>query len=43
MIVIINGPLGIGKTSVSWALLKRFERAVMLDRGIPLTGGIKGV
>jgi len=31
MIVIINGPLGIGKTSVSWALLERFERAGMLD------------
>jgi hypothetical protein len=31
MIVIINGPLGIGKTETSWALLRRFERAVMLD------------
>ncbi len=31
MIIIINGPLGIGKTSLSWALLERFERAVMLD------------
>src|SRR5512133_2808986 len=31
MIVIINGPLGVGKTSISWALLERFERAVMLD------------
>lgn len=31
MIVIINGPLGIGKTEVSWALLERFERAAMLD------------
>lgn len=31
MIVIINGPCGIGKTSVAWELLSRFERAVMLD------------
>jgi len=31
MIVIINGPCGIGKTSVAWALNARFDRAVMLD------------
>jgi len=31
MIVIINGPLGIGKTSTSWELLWRFERGIMLD------------
>lgn len=31
MIVIINGPCGIGKTSVAWELVSRFERAVMLD------------
>jgi GrpB-like predicted nucleotidyltransferase (UPF0157 family)/predicted kinase len=31
MIVIINGPCGIGKTSVAWKLTGRFERAVMLD------------
>ncbi len=31
MIVIINGPCGIGKTSVAWELTGRFERAVMLD------------
>jgi len=31
VIVIINGPLGVGKTEVSWQLLTRFERAVMLD------------
>ncbi len=31
MILIINGSCGIGKTSVSWELLKRFDRAVMLD------------
>lgn len=31
MIVILNGPLGIGKTSTSWELLWRFSRAVMLD------------
>jgi GrpB-like predicted nucleotidyltransferase (UPF0157 family)/predicted kinase len=31
MIVIINGPCGIGKTSVSWALVGHFDRAVMLD------------
>ncbi len=31
MIVIINGPLGIGKTETSWHLLRRFERAAMLD------------
>lgn len=31
MIVIINGPCGIGKTTVAWELNSRFERSVMLD------------
>jgi hypothetical protein len=31
MIIIINGPLGIGKTQTSWAIIRRFERGVMLD------------
>ncbi len=31
MFVLINGPLGIGKTETSWELLALFERAVMLD------------
>ena len=31
MIVIINGPCGIGKTAVAWELNSRFEKAVMLD------------
>lgn len=31
MIVIINGPCGIGKTSAAWELQTRFERSVMLD------------
>jgi GrpB-like predicted nucleotidyltransferase (UPF0157 family) len=31
MIVIINGPCGIGKSVVSEALTRRFDRAVMLD------------
>lgn len=31
MIAIINGPCGIGKTSVAWELNARFGRAVMLD------------
>jgi GrpB-like predicted nucleotidyltransferase (UPF0157 family) len=31
MIVIVNGPCGIGKTSVAWGLNARFDRAVMLD------------
>lgn len=31
MIIIINGPLGVGKSDVSWALIKLFDRAVMLD------------
>ncbi len=31
MIIIVNGPLGIGKTQTSWALTRRFSRAVMLD------------
>lgn len=31
MIIIINGPLGIGKTELSWALLEYYERGVMLD------------
>ena len=31
MIIILNGPLGIGKTQTSWALVRHFPRAVMLD------------
>ncbi|MBN1920016.1 MAG: AAA family ATPase [Anaerolineae bacterium] len=31
MILIINGPLGIGKTSVAWALNERLQPGVMLD------------
>jgi len=31
MIVIINGPCGIGKTSVAWELIGHFDRAMMLD------------
>lgn len=31
MIIIINGPNGIGKTSTAWELNARFDRAVMLD------------
>ncbi len=31
MILIINGPCGIGKTTVAWELVHRFERAVMLE------------
>ena len=31
MIILINGPLGIGKTELSWTLLEYFERGVMLD------------
>ena len=31
MIILINGPLGVGKTTVSEALLHHFDRGVMLD------------
>lgn len=31
MIILINGPCGIGKTAISWELITRFDRAVMLD------------
>lgn len=31
MIVIINGPCGVGKTEISWKLVEIFDRAVMLD------------
>lgn len=31
MIIILNGPLGIGKTETSWQLLSLFDRAIMLD------------
>ena len=31
MILIINGSCGIGKTTVAWELVHRFERAVMLE------------
>jgi GrpB-like predicted nucleotidyltransferase (UPF0157 family)/predicted kinase len=31
MIVIITGPLGVGKTEVAWKLIEKFDRAAMLD------------
>ena len=31
MIVIINGPLGVGKTETSWKLIEYFDKAIMLD------------
>ena len=31
MILIINGPLGIGKTTIAWYLLEKFRAGVMLD------------
>ena len=31
MIVILNGSVGVGKTTVAWALSRSFEKAVMLD------------
>lgn len=31
MIILINGPLGVGKTEVAWKLIEKFDRAVMLD------------
>ena len=31
MVVVINGAIGTGKTTVAWELLNLFERAVMLD------------
>lgn len=31
MIIILNGPLGIGKTTTAWGVVGRFEQAVMLD------------
>jgi len=31
MIILLNGPLGVGKTEVAWKLIEKFERAVMLD------------
>jgi len=31
MIVIINGPCGVGKTEVSWNLVERFPEGVILD------------
>lgn len=31
MIIIVNGPLGVGKTEVAWKLIEKFDRAVMLD------------
>ncbi len=31
MIIIINGPLGVGKTEVSWKLIEYFDKAIMLD------------
>jgi GrpB-like predicted nucleotidyltransferase (UPF0157 family)/predicted kinase len=31
MIILLNGPLGVGKTEVAWKLIEKFDRAVMLD------------
>lgn len=31
MIILINGPLGVGKTETSWKLIEYFDRAIMLD------------
>lgn len=31
MIVILNGSVGVGKTTVAWALNESFDRSVMLD------------
>ncbi len=31
MIIILNGPLGVGKTETAWALLGRCENGAMLD------------
>ena len=31
MIVILNGSVGVGKTTVSWALNESFDKSVMLD------------
>ena len=31
MIIIINGPLGIGKTETSWHLIEKFNPGVLLD------------
>jgi dephospho-CoA kinase len=31
MIIIINGSPGVGKTTVSWKLIERFEKAIFLD------------
>lgn len=31
MIIIINGSIGVGKTSVSWALNQQLDQSVMLD------------
>lgn len=31
MIIIVNGPLGIGKTETSWHLLEKFNPGVLLD------------
>jgi GrpB-like predicted nucleotidyltransferase (UPF0157 family) len=31
MIIIINGPWGVGKTEVAWKLIEKFDRATMLD------------
>ncbi len=31
MIIIINGSVGVGKTSISWDLQKKFNKSIMLD------------
>ncbi len=31
LIIIINGSVGVGKTSTSWALLESFDKSLMLD------------
>lgn len=31
MVIILNGSLGVGKTSTSWALQRKFDKSIMLD------------
>jgi GrpB-like predicted nucleotidyltransferase (UPF0157 family) len=31
MIILLNGPRGVGRTEVAWKLIERFDRAIMLD------------
>ena len=31
MIIIINGPLGVGKTETRWQMIEHYEKSILLE------------